>query len=121
MPRTAAVDCGTNSIRLLVTDVDPATGTQVDLDRRMTVVRLGEGVDATGRLSPAALARTFAAVEDYAAVAGDDDSAAGPPEINDEILSWLRRVVDQEILLYENGAIAATSRPDWRVNCVRRM
>jgi two-component system nitrogen regulation sensor histidine kinase NtrY len=49
---------------------------------------------------------------EYAAVAGDDDSTAGPPVINDEILSWLRRVVDQEILLYENGAIAATSRPE---------
>ncbi|WP_380165868.1 exopolyphosphatase [Jannaschia sp. R86511] len=71
MPRTAAVDCGTNSIRLLVTDVDPDAGTQVDLDRRMTVVRLGEGVDATGRLSEAALARTLAAVEAYAAVVAD--------------------------------------------------
>ncbi|MGJ7442307.1 Ppx/GppA phosphatase family protein [Aquipuribacter sp. MA13-6] len=71
MPRTAAVDCGTNSIRLLVTDVDPDAGTQDDLDRRMTVVRLGEGVDATGRLSEAALARTFAAVEAYAAVIAD--------------------------------------------------
>lgn len=71
MPRTAAVDCGTNSIRLLVTDVDPDAGTQADLDRRMTVVRLGEGVDATGRLADAALARTFAAVESYAEVIAD--------------------------------------------------
>lgn len=66
MTRAAAVDCGTNSVRLLVTDIDPVTGTQVDLDRQMRVVRLGEGVDATGRLSDAALARTFAVVEDYA-------------------------------------------------------
>lgn len=71
MPRTAAVDCGTNSIRLLVTDLDPDAGTQDDLDRRMTVVRLGEGVDATGRLADAALARTFAAVETYAGVIAD--------------------------------------------------
>jgi exopolyphosphatase/guanosine-5'-triphosphate,3'-diphosphate pyrophosphatase len=63
----AAIDCGTNSIRLLVADVDPATGRLVDVLRRMEVVRLGEGVDRTGRLSDAALARTFAATEDYAA------------------------------------------------------
>jgi exopolyphosphatase/guanosine-5'-triphosphate,3'-diphosphate pyrophosphatase len=66
MTRVAAVDCGTNSVRLLVTDLDPDAGTQTDLDRQMQIVRLGEGVDATGRLSEAALARTFAAVEDYA-------------------------------------------------------
>ncbi len=47
--RVAAIDCGTNSIRLLVADVDPDAGTLVDLDRRMEIVRLGEGVDATGR------------------------------------------------------------------------
>ncbi|WP_327403494.1 Ppx/GppA family phosphatase [Streptomyces sp. NBC_01288] len=68
MTRVAAVDCGTNSIRLLVADVDPATGQLVDLDRRMTIVRLGQGVDKTGRLAPEALERTFAACRDYAAV-----------------------------------------------------
>ena len=67
MRRVAAIDCGTNSIRLLVADLDPAAGTAVDLDRRMEIVRLGEGVDRTGRLSEAALARTFAACEVYAA------------------------------------------------------
>ena len=71
MPRAAAVDCGTNSVRLLVTDLDPVAGTQADLARQMRVVRLGEGVDATGRLSDAALARTFAAVEDYARTIAD--------------------------------------------------
>ncbi|MET9084814.1 Ppx/GppA phosphatase family protein [Streptomyces sp. NPDC004237] len=68
MTRVAAIDCGTNSIRLLVADVDPATGELVDLDRRMTIVRLGQGVDRTGRLAPEALARTFAACREYAAV-----------------------------------------------------
>ncbi|MFF5446979.1 exopolyphosphatase [Streptomyces sp. NPDC012888] len=68
MTRVAAVDCGTNSIRLLVADCDPATGDLVELDRRMTVVRLGQGVDRTGRLAPEALERTFAACRDYAAV-----------------------------------------------------
>ncbi|MFJ6086101.1 exopolyphosphatase [Streptomyces sp. NPDC092369] len=68
MTRVAAVDCGTNSIRLLVADVDPASGELVDLDRRMTIVRLGQGVDRTGRLAPEALERTFAACRDYAAI-----------------------------------------------------
>ncbi|WP_333773844.1 Ppx/GppA phosphatase family protein [Streptomyces sp. IBSBF 3136] len=68
MTRVAAVDCGTNSIRLLVADADPATGELVDLDRRMTIVRLGQGVDRTGRLAPEALERTFAACREYAEI-----------------------------------------------------
>lgn len=68
MTRIAAVDCGTNSIRLLVADADPATGQLVDLDRRMTIVRLGQDVDRTGRLAPEALERTFAACREYAGV-----------------------------------------------------
>ncbi|MEV5428628.1 Ppx/GppA phosphatase family protein [Streptomyces sp. NPDC052701] len=66
MTRVAAVDCGTNSIRLLVADVHPGTGELVELDRRMTIVRLGQGVDRTGRLAPEALERTFAACREYA-------------------------------------------------------
>ncbi|MBT2413892.1 Ppx/GppA family phosphatase [Streptomyces sp. ISL-12] len=68
MTRVAAVDCGTNSIRLLVADADPATGELAELDRRMTIVRLGQGVDRTGRLAPEALERTFAACRAYAEV-----------------------------------------------------
>ncbi|MFI1000110.1 exopolyphosphatase [Streptomyces galbus] len=68
MTRVAAVDCGTNSIRLLVADAHPETGELTDLDRRMTIVRLGQGVDRTGRLAPEALERTFAACREYAAV-----------------------------------------------------
>ncbi|MCX5246523.1 MULTISPECIES: Ppx/GppA phosphatase family protein [unclassified Streptomyces] len=68
MTRVAAIDCGTNSIRLLVADADPDTGELVDLDRRMTIVRLGQGVDRTGRLAPEALERTFAACREYAAI-----------------------------------------------------
>jgi exopolyphosphatase/guanosine-5'-triphosphate,3'-diphosphate pyrophosphatase len=67
MTRVAAVDCGTNSIRLLVADVDPATGHFAELDRRMRIVRLGQGVDRTGRLAPEALERTFDACREYAA------------------------------------------------------
>ena len=62
----AAIDCGTNSVRLLVVEVDEGSGLLVDVVREMRIVRLGEGVDATGHLSEAALERTFVAVEEYA-------------------------------------------------------
>ncbi|MGG5171944.1 exopolyphosphatase [Pseudarthrobacter sp. J1738] len=61
----AAIDCGTNSIRLLIADRSDA-GALSDVVREMKVVRLGQGVDATGELAPEALERTFAAAKDYA-------------------------------------------------------
>ena len=64
--RVAGIDCGTNSIRLLIADV-AENGRLVDVARRMEIVRLGEGVDRTGRLSDAALARTRTALIGYAA------------------------------------------------------
>lgn len=64
--RVAAIDCGTNSLRLLVADVRGSSLHEVT--REMTVVRLGEGVDSTGTFSPEALERTFAACDAYAAV-----------------------------------------------------
>jgi exopolyphosphatase/guanosine-5'-triphosphate,3'-diphosphate pyrophosphatase len=68
--RVAAIDCGTNSIRLLVAaiDVDRKGNRLTDVDRRMEIVRLGEGVDRTGRLAPEALDRTIEALRRYAAV-----------------------------------------------------
>ena len=65
MTRVAAVDCGTNSIRLLIADPAP-DGHLAEVERRMEIVRLGQGVDATGEFHPDALARTFAAVDGYA-------------------------------------------------------
>jgi len=70
MSRVAAVDCGTNSIRLLIAEAGPR-GTLVDLDRRTEIVRLGQGVDATGEFHPDALNRTFAATDAYAALIRD--------------------------------------------------
>jgi exopolyphosphatase/guanosine-5'-triphosphate,3'-diphosphate pyrophosphatase len=64
--RVAAIDCGTNSIRLLIADM--AGGRLHDVHRDMQIVRLGQGVDATGQFAPEALARTRAALADYAAV-----------------------------------------------------
>lgn len=72
MSRVAAIDCGTNSIRLLVADVTEAFDGQKelrDLHREMRIVRLGKGVDATGRLDPEALERTRVALVDYAVAA----------------------------------------------------
>jgi exopolyphosphatase/guanosine-5'-triphosphate,3'-diphosphate pyrophosphatase len=65
--RVAAIDCGTNSIRLLIADVSPARAQLTDVTRRMEIVRLGQGVDATGRLAADALARTLGVLEQYAA------------------------------------------------------
>jgi len=59
----AAVDCGTNSVRLLVSRL--VDGRLVEVDRRLHLTRLGQGVDATGRFHPDALARTFAAMADF--------------------------------------------------------
>ena len=74
--RVAAIDCGTNSLRLLVADADPHRGTLTDLVRRMEIVRLGQGVDATGRLAPDALARTFRVLAEYAAIVADSAAVA---------------------------------------------
>jgi exopolyphosphatase/guanosine-5'-triphosphate,3'-diphosphate pyrophosphatase len=71
MARVAAIDCGTNSIRLLVADVtrrEDGSSMLRDVHREMRIVRLGEGVDATGRLGVAALMRTRDALADYAVI-----------------------------------------------------
>ncbi|SON61045.1 Guanosine-5'-triphosphate,3'-diphosphate pyrophosphatase [Mycobacterium simulans] len=61
--RVAAIDCGTNSIRLLIAD---AAGEQLcDVHRETRIVRLGQGVDATGQFAPEAIARTRDALADY--------------------------------------------------------
>ena len=72
MSRVAAIDCGTNSIRLLVADVTTSFDGAVDLrdlHREMRIVRLGKGVDSSGRLDPEALERTRVALVDYAVAA----------------------------------------------------
>ena len=66
--RVAAIDCGTNSLRLLVADVDNGLRRLADVVRRMEIVRLGQGVDATGRLAPDALDRTLHTLGEYAGI-----------------------------------------------------
>jgi exopolyphosphatase/guanosine-5'-triphosphate,3'-diphosphate pyrophosphatase len=63
--RVAAIDCGTNSIRLLIADIDGSNFREIT--RQMEVVRLGQGVDKTGAFHPDAIVRTLAAVDKYAA------------------------------------------------------
>ena len=66
--RAAAIDIGTNSTRLLVADLDRPQGELVTLERRMTITRLGQGVDGARRLAPAAIGRTVDALRAYRAV-----------------------------------------------------
>jgi exopolyphosphatase / guanosine-5'-triphosphate,3'-diphosphate pyrophosphatase len=107
--RVAAIDCGTNSLRLLIADIDPARSKLADVQRRMEIVRLGEGVDATGRLASAALARTFAMLEEYARAIDDSGaravrlvatSAIRDASNADEFVTGVRRIlsVDPEVV-----------------------
>ncbi|WP_018296027.1 Ppx/GppA phosphatase family protein [Corynebacterium lubricantis] len=63
MTRVAAVDCGTNSIRMLISDVSSAQ--HLEIAREMRIVRLGQGVDATGELNPEAIERTEEALREF--------------------------------------------------------
>ena len=79
MTRVAAIDCGTNTIKLMVADLPE----RPVLEREVRMVRLGQDVDRTGRLADEALARTFAAVDEYAAHdrarTPSSGSASAPP------------------------------------------
>ena len=80
MTRVAAIDCGTNTIRLLIAEArcDDSGRPRLEvLRRRNEIVRLGQGVDRTGLLDPEALERTLAAVASYAADCTELGVAAG--------------------------------------------
>ncbi|MBO0679375.1 Ppx/GppA family phosphatase [Mycolicibacterium sp. S2-37] len=88
--RVAAVDCGTNSIRLLIADL--ADGGLADVHREMRIVRLGQGVDATGEFATDALARVRAALTDYAQLMRDH----GVSEVRMVATSAARDVANRE-------------------------
>ncbi len=99
MSRVAAFDCGTNSLRLLVADIDVESGTSEELVREMRVVRLGQGVDRSGRIAEASLQRVFAALEQYMELVREHDverigfcatSAARDAENADEFLAGVK-------------------------------
>ncbi|HEX5188740.1 MAG TPA: Ppx/GppA phosphatase family protein [Streptosporangiaceae bacterium] len=107
--RVAAIDCGTNSLRLLIADIDAGRRELADVQRRMEIVRLGQGVDATGKLAPDALARTFTMLEEYAlaiTAAGAEavrlvaTSATRDASNSAEFSSGVRRIlgVDPEVI-----------------------
>jgi exopolyphosphatase/guanosine-5'-triphosphate,3'-diphosphate pyrophosphatase len=120
----AAVDCGTNSLRLLLADVDPGRAGLTDVVRRMEIVRLGQGVDQTGRLAPEALARTMTVLRDYADIIArsgaqavrmvatsatrDADNAAEFVRLVKEVLGVAPEVLtgDEEAVLSFTGATA---------------
>jgi exopolyphosphatase/guanosine-5'-triphosphate,3'-diphosphate pyrophosphatase len=122
--RVAAVDCGTNSLRLLLADVDPGRAELTDVIRRMEIVRLGQGVDETGRLAPEALARTMAVLREYADIIArsgaqavrmvatsatrDADNAAEFVRLVKEVLGVAPEVLtgDEEAMLSFTGATA---------------
>lgn len=90
MTRVAAVDCGTNSLRLLVADVDPDAGSLTQVDRRTEIVRIGQGVDAAGRIAAEALERTLAVARFFAAVIAE----TGAEQIATVATSALRDAVN---------------------------
>jgi exopolyphosphatase/guanosine-5'-triphosphate,3'-diphosphate pyrophosphatase len=118
MARVAAIDCGTNSIRLLVADVtrrDDGSFALRDVHREMRIVRLGEGVDATGRLTLAALRRTRDALADYTLICRRKGaervrmvatSATRDAENRDDFFSMARDVlgVEAEVISGEEEA-----------------
>ncbi|MBB4929741.1 exopolyphosphatase/guanosine-5'-triphosphate,3'-diphosphate pyrophosphatase [Lipingzhangella halophila] len=99
MTTVAAVDCGTNSLRLLISSVvalDEDEVELVDVERRMEVVRLGQGVDRTGSFTPEALDRTFTALEEYAELMASHGVEMGPASVRMVATSATRDVANRD-------------------------
>jgi exopolyphosphatase/guanosine-5'-triphosphate,3'-diphosphate pyrophosphatase len=118
MARVAAFDCGTNSLRLLVADIDVDAGSSEEMVREMRIVRLGQGVDRTGRIADASLQRVFGAVEEFMSVVLERDvrrirfcatSAARDAENAEEFLRGIRERTGVEPEVLDGDAEARAS------------
>lgn len=118
MTRVAAFDCGTNSLRLLVADLDAEEGTATELVREMRIVRLGQGVDRTGRIAEATLERVFGALEELMGLARQHEvervrfcatSAARDADNAAELLQGVRDRVGVEPEVLDGDAEARAS------------
>jgi exopolyphosphatase / guanosine-5'-triphosphate,3'-diphosphate pyrophosphatase len=92
--RVAAIDCGTNSTRLLVAEAGP--NGPVTLDRRMTITRLGQGVDRTGSLAPEAIDRVLDALRGYRTIMDDNGVVAGPGSVRMAATSAARDAANRD-------------------------
>ncbi|WP_017605691.1 Ppx/GppA phosphatase family protein [Nocardiopsis alkaliphila] len=102
MSGVAAIDCGTNSIRLLIADVVALDGDEVqvvDADRRMEIVRLGEHVDETGEFSAQALERTFEALRGYAEAIRAHGIELGPDTVRMVATSATRDARNRQVFV----------------------
>ena len=102
--KAAAIDCGTNSTRLLVVDADGST-----VERLMRITRLGKGVDAAGRLAPDAIARTVEALRAYREVI--DRHAVTPERIRMSATSAARDSTNRDEL-FDAAEAAVGVRPE---------
>ncbi|AZA11081.1 Ppx/GppA phosphatase family protein [Corynebacterium gerontici] len=105
MTRVAAVDCGTNSIRLLISEV--RGGELIDVTRQMKIVRLGEGVDATGAFSSEAIARVRNALEEYVTVMLE----AGVEKVRMVATSATRDVSNREAFIRMTASLLSKVSP----------
>src|SRR4051794_7866431 len=104
--RAAAIDIGTNSTRLLVAEVDRPDGALVTLDRRMTITRLGRGVDASRRLAPDAVTRTVDALAEYRTAI---DAIGGVTQVRATATSAARDATNRdEFFVAAHGALGVT-------------
>lgn len=102
MSGVAAIDCGTNSVRLLIADVVHVGDDEVqvvDVDRRMEIVRLGEGVDETGVFAPQALERTFEALRGYAEAIEANGIPLGPDSVRMVATSATRDAGNRQVFI----------------------
>jgi exopolyphosphatase / guanosine-5'-triphosphate,3'-diphosphate pyrophosphatase len=107
--RVAAIDCGTNSTRLLVAEAG-ADG-PVTLDRRMTITRLGQDVDRTGALAPEAIDRVLVALGDYRAVMDDLGVEPGPESVRIAATSAARDAANRDTF-FDAAADVLGARPE---------